>query len=171
MLHTARLVLRKHDLDDFAALHAMWGEPAVYRHIAGRASTREESWARLLRYCGHWSLLGFGYWAIEDQATRAYVGEMGFADYHRDIDPSLDDRPEMGWILSPAAHGKGYATEALMAIAGWGDAHLGARETVCMISPENAASIRVAEKIGFRETLRTTYKGDPVIIFHRKPKA
>jgi RimJ/RimL family protein N-acetyltransferase len=170
-LKTERLVLRKHAIEDFAALHAMWTEPAVYRYITGHPSTREESWSRLMRYLGHWTLLGYGYWAVEEQVSGAFVGEMGFADYRREIDPPFGDRPELGWILRTNAHGKGYATEALTAIAAWGDIHFGKRETACMIAPENAPSIRVAEKIGFHEELRTTYKGEPSVVFYRAPKS
>ena len=119
-IRTDRLILREHVPQDFDALHAMWSEPAVYRHIIGRPSTREEAWSRLLRYSGHWRLLGYGYWAVEEQATGNFVGEMGFADYHRDIDPPLEGRPELGWALKTAVHGKGYATEALQ-----GDCRLG----------------------------------------------
>ena len=166
---TDRLILRRHKVGDFMALHEMWTEPAVYRHIMGRPSTREESWSRLLRYIGHWSLLGYGYWAVEERASGTFIGETGFADYHRDIDPPLDGRPELGWILKTSAHGKGYATEALTAISAWGDAHFDGKETACIIAPENTASIRVAEKIGFKEKLRTTYKGDPTLVFYRPP--
>ena len=103
------------------------------------------------------------------EGTGGYLGEMGFADFHRDIDPPLAGRPELGWILKTSAHGKGYATEALTAIASWGDAHFGAKETACIISPGNEPSIRLARKIGFREKLRTLYKGDTVILFTRSP--
>ncbi len=166
-IETHRLILRGHTLEDFEALHTMWTEPAVYRHFTGRPSTREESWSRLLRYSGHWTLFGYGYWVVEERATAAFVGEMGFANYHRDIDPPFDGRPELGWILKTSTHGKGYATEALTAIAAWGDAHFDRKETACMIAPENTASIRVAEKIGFKEKLRTTYKGDPTVVLYR----
>ena len=171
LLKTDRLILRKHNVEDFMALHEMWTEPAVYQHIIGRPSTREESWSRLLRYIGHWAMLRYGYWAVEERATGAFIGEMGFADYQRDIDPPLDGRPELGWILKTSTHGKGYATEALSAIASWGDAHFGGKETACMIAPENTASIRVAGKIGFVKKLRTTYKGDPTLVFYRTPKS
>ncbi len=166
-LETKRLRLRQHTLQDFDALHAMWGEPAVYRHIAGRPSSREESWSRLLRYLGHWALLGYGYWAVEERSTGDFLGEMGFADFHRDIDPPFAGRPELGWILKTSAHGKGYATEALTAIASWGDAHFEAPETACIISPGNEPSIRLARKIGFQEKLRTVYKNGTVILFTR----
>lgn len=61
-LETERLILRGHGVDDFGDSAAMWAEPEVVRHIGGRPFTREESWSRLLRYIGHWSALGFGYW-------------------------------------------------------------------------------------------------------------
>jgi RimJ/RimL family protein N-acetyltransferase len=170
-IETKRLVLRGHAIQDFDALHAMWNEPAVYRYIFGRPLTREEVWSRLLRYSGHWALLGYGYWVLEERATGAYMGEIGFADYHRDIDPPLDGRPEMGWGLKTSAHGKGYATEALQAITAWGDAHFAGKETCAIVAPENTASIRLAEKIGFVKKLETTYKGEPTLVFYRAPKA
>ena len=170
-LETDRLILRKHNVEDFAALHAMWTEPVVYQHIIGRPSTREESWSRLLRYIGHWATLGYGYWAVEEQTSGNFVGEMGFANYQRDINPSLDGRPELGWILKTSVHGMGYATEALNVIAAWGDAHFGGKETACMIAPENTASIRVAEKIGFVKKLQTTYKGELTLVFYREPRS
>jgi RimJ/RimL family protein N-acetyltransferase len=171
LIKTDRLILREHTLQDFEALYAMWTEPAVYRHITGRPSTREEAQSKLLRYSGHWALLGYGYWVVEEWATGNFVGEMSFADDHRDIDPPLDGRPELGWVLKTSAHGKGYATEALRAIAAWGDAHFAGKETAAMIAPKNTASIRVAEKIGFVRKLETTYKGAPTLVFYRPPKS
>ena len=49
----------------------------------------------------------------------------------------------------------------------WGDIHFGANKTACIIAPENTASIRVAEKCGYREFQRTTYHGQPTILFTR----
>jgi hypothetical protein len=77
-LHTARLHLRAHRLDDAAALHRMWSDPAVVRHLGGEPSRVDESWARLLRYAGMWPLLGFGYWAVTDRDTSIYLGDCGF---------------------------------------------------------------------------------------------
>jgi len=73
----------------------------------------------------------------------------------------------MGWILAPRAHGKGYATEAARAAIAWSEKNLSGMKVVCMIDPANVASIRVAEKIGFREYARTSYKGMPTILFER----
>ena len=93
--------------------------------------------------------------------------ESGFGDFHRDIEPSLEGTPEIGWVLACNAHGKGYATEAVRAIVAWGDAHFGAKPTACIIAPENLLSIRVAGKNGYREIQRTTYHGNPTIMFQR----
>jgi RimJ/RimL family protein N-acetyltransferase len=69
VLETERLKLRGHRLDDFAPCAAMWADPLVTRHIGGIPLSAEESWTRLLRYVGHWALLGFGYWVVEEKAT------------------------------------------------------------------------------------------------------
>ena len=117
VLETPRLRLRPHRVEDFEALANLWADPAVTRFI-GKPSTREESWARLLRYGGLWPLLGFGYWAVEDRETGAYLGDVGFADFHRALDPAPPALPEIGWVLAPAAHGRGLATEAAARLAG-----------------------------------------------------
>ena len=166
-LETARLRLRGHRPEDLDACAAMWADPAVIRHIGGRPFSGEEVWGKILRYAGHWALLGFGYWAIEDKASGRFVGEAGFADFKRDIVPPFDGAPEIGWALAPWAHGKGLASEAVGTAVAWGDGHFGAGRTVCMIDPENSASLRIAEKTGYREFARTSYKGTPTILFRR----
>lgn len=169
-LETERLTLRGHALGDFAESAAMWADPAVTRYITGRPSTEEEVWARLLRYAGHWALLGFGYWVVREKATGRFVGEVGFADFKRDLTPSIAGVPEAGWVISPWAQGKGYATEAVRAALGWGEARFGGSRTVCIIAPENTPSLRVAAKCGFQEVTRTTYKGEPSILFERSAR-
>ncbi len=167
-IETDRLILRAHRLDDFPALAAMWGDPAVARFIGGRPLTREECWARLLRYAGHWELLGFGFWAVQWKDDARLIGDVGFANWERDISPSLDGLPEAGWVFSTEAHGRGIATEAVNAALTWMDEHFDAKPTVCIIGPENAASIRVAQKAGFREHCRSVFRGSEVIQLRRK---
>jgi RimJ/RimL family protein N-acetyltransferase len=171
ILETERLRLRGHRLDDFVQCARMWADPTVTRYIGGKPLTEEESWARLLRYAGHWSLLGFGYWVAEEKATGNYVGEIGFGEFKRDLEPSLRGVPEIGWVLASYAHGKGFATEAVRVVVSWGDAHFRPARTACIIDPENLPSIRVAEKCGYRELQLTTYKGRPTIMFVREPSA
>jgi RimJ/RimL family protein N-acetyltransferase len=166
-LDTARLSLRPHTLADFSDCAVMWGDAEVTRHIGGRPFSAEEVWARLLRYTGHWSLLGFGYWVVREAATGRFVGEVGLADFHREMEPSFDGAPEAGWVLATWAHGKGFATEAVRATLVWADTELRAPRTVCMIDAGNTASVRVAEKCGYAEWCRTSYKGTPAALFQR----
>jgi RimJ/RimL family protein N-acetyltransferase len=167
VLETTRLVLRPHVREDFDDCHAMWSDPEVIRYIGGKPFSREEVWSRLLRYAGHWALLGFGYWVVREKLTGRFLGEVGFADFRREIEPPLDGTPEIGWALAPAAHGHGYASEAVGAAVRWADARWPGGRTVCIIAPENGASLRVAQKNGYVEQVRTTYKGKATIMFQR----
>lgn len=167
VLETDRLILRGHRVSDLDACAAMWRDPLVTRYTIGSPSSEQRTWLRLLAYVGHWDLLGFGYWVVEEKASHRYVGELGFADFKRQLEPSIEGMPELGWALARDVHGRGYATEALRAALSWGDGHFGQTRTVCLISPENAPSLRVAEKLGYREILRTLKDGEPEILFAR----
>lgn len=166
-LRTERLVLAPAapaDLDDSAA---MWREPEVVRFIGGAPFTREASWGRLLRYAGCWAMRGFSFWVVRARDTGRFVGEVGFMDGHRDIEPSYEDAPEMGWVLAPWAHGQGFAAEATAAALAWADATLTASRVVCLIEPANAPSFRVAARCGFAPWVDTIYKGTPVRLLQR----
>lgn len=170
-LETERLRLRGHRLDDFAKCAAMWADPVAVRFIGGKPLSEEEAWTRFLRYAGHWAVLGFGYWLAEEKATGKFIGEVGFADYKREIEPSLKGVPEVGWVLASTAHGNGFATEAVRAVVKWGDGRFEGAPTACIIAPDNLASIRVAEKCGYRQTRVATYKGHSTLMFERDLKA
>ena len=130
----------------------MWADESVVRHVGGRASTRQESWFRLLRYRGLWPVLGYGYWAVRERQSGRFVGDVGFADFKRGSEPSIDGHVEAGWVLAGWTHGRGYATEALAAALGWLDSATPHRSVVCLIDAGNFASLRVAEKCGFART-------------------
>ena len=144
----------------------MLADPVVTRFIGGKPNTREEAWARLLRQAGLWALFGFGYWAVREAATGRFVGEVGFMNAGRDLDPPFGDVPECGWALMPWAHGKGYATEALIAAHAWADGRSIDR-TVCMIDPANTASEAVAARIGYQAYAQSCYKGEPTVLYDR----
>ncbi len=151
-LETDRLVLDGHRADDLDALAAMWADECVVRHIGGRVSTRQESWFRLLRYRGLWPVLGYGYWAVREKQSGRFMGDVGFADFRRGVEPSIDGRPEAGWVLAEWAHGRGYATEALAAALHWLDRATPHREVASLIDDAHRASMRVAGKCGFVRT-------------------
>jgi RimJ/RimL family protein N-acetyltransferase len=79
----------------------------------------------------------------------------------------MSDVPEMGWALASAFHGRGYATEAARAAVAWADGHFGSPRTVCLIDCENTASVRVAEKCGYRTFERTLVGERPTFFLER----
>lgn len=167
LIETERLILRLHTKDDFKLCHQMWSDPAVTKHTIGRPSTEQETWFRIMRYLGHWDMLGFGYWAVQEKKSGEYIGDMGFADFKRDLVPSIDGVPELGWALRPAYQGKGYATEGLLAALKSADAESLWKKTVCIINPDNQPSIRVAEKCGYQRPQPAQFNGQPILLFER----
>jgi RimJ/RimL family protein N-acetyltransferase len=152
VLETDRLVLRGFRSDDLDAITEMWAMPEIVRYIGGVPMTREQSWTRLLRQIGMWSVMGFGFWVITEKATGRVIGEAGFHEMRRAL---------------PEFQGKGYATEALNAMWAWIGANRPDMTITCIIDPRNAASIGLAERHGFREFARSPYQGSEVVLLRR----
>ena len=139
----------------------------MVRYIGGRPFSEEDVWGKMLRYAGLWTLIGYGYWVIEERSTGKFVGEVGFANFKRDLEPSIGDAIEIGWVLASGAQGRGLATEAVKGALSWGDAYFNGNPTVCVIDPGNLASIGVARKVGYQGAERRSYKGAPVLVSFR----
>ena len=169
-VETPRLVLRGHTLADFAAHAAERADPAVMRHMGkGDLLSEEEAFKGFLSIAGHWALVGYGNWAVEEKASGARIGTIGFADKKRPREHPASGAPEMGWLLASSAHGKGYATEAVQAALGWARGFFGAgQRVVCVVSTDNFASIRVAGKNGFRQFATASRYGLGRLVFERE---
>jgi RimJ/RimL family protein N-acetyltransferase len=168
-LRTRRLVLRPYALADFEAFAALWADPAVTRFIGLTPRARDVSWMRFLRNIGHWQALGFGYLAIADGTTGAYLGECGFQEAMRPLAPSIEGTLEAGWVLTPEAWGRGIASEAMAAMLAWADAAFPATRQTCIIDPAHAASLRVADKLGFAAVTEAPFSGGVTRIHERWP--
>ena len=171
VLESSRLRLRGHRQDDFDGQRAMLGDPAVMRHISGQPLGAEDAWRRMLCGPGLWVLLGYGYWVVEDRESGQFLGQVGFADFKREMEPGIAGMPEMGWMLAAHAWGRGIATEATALALSWADRELDAAETVAIIDPGNEASIRIARKAGFAMSEPASYRGDPILLFRRRRAA
>ncbi|MDE1992721.1 MAG: GNAT family N-acetyltransferase [Rhizobiaceae bacterium] len=166
-LHTERLILRQHRLEEFEEYALFWKQEELSRYIGGEPSSREVSWSRILRYAGMWHYLGFGFFAIEERETGRFVGEAGFLDLHREMNPSTEGTLETGWGITPALQGKGYATEAVSAAIAWARKRFPGRRMTCIIDTENAPSLRVAEKVGFQRIGEVFYKNSNNVMLER----
>ncbi len=167
-IETERLILSKHQVSDFPALTKLWATESMVRYIGGMPSTERESWMRMLAYGGLWPLLGFGYWAVREKATGQYVGDLGFADFHRMVEPQVKGIPEAGWVITPEFQGKGYATEAMQAALSWLKAQNKYQQTICFIEPRNLPSLRVAEKLGYVIDREIFMNGNITVLLRQK---
>lgn len=169
MIETENLHLRRPEIGDLDAIHAMRSNPDIVRHLGGRTLSREEAWHRLTRIAGQWVLRGYGMFAVVEKRSGAFVGEVGLFDGCRGLAPDFDNAPEAGWILAAAAHGKGYASEAAAAAHRWFAAAHGDQRSVCIIAPDNHASLRVAQKLGYKSFGQVDYQGSSVTMLERVP--
>lgn len=143
-LFTERLRLRPFRPDDFEAHAAICADDEVMRYIRAGALPRVDAWWQLARYMGHWQLRGYGLWAVVERSSGRLVGHLGF------LEPEGGHGFEMGWALAREAWGRGYAFEGTRAALDYAFGPLGRDHVVCLIRPENARSIRLAERLGGR---------------------
>jgi len=166
VLETERLRLRGYVAGDHDPVAAMLGDPEVMRFIGGEPLNRENAWRRMLALPALWQLLGFGYWIVERKGDRAVIGQVGFADFKRDMTPSIEGIPEAGWQFSRQVHGQGYAAEAMQAALAWADDALGG-EFAAIIDHGNEPSIRLARRLGFSSAEEAVYREAPILLFRR----
>jgi RimJ/RimL family protein N-acetyltransferase len=142
-LETGRLLLRGLRPEDLDAYAAMYADPDVMHFLEdGRPLDRAAAWRSMAVHLGHWSLRGYGQWALVERATGEFVGRAGL--WQPDGWPGL----EVGWVLGRRHWGRGYATEAGHAAIAHAFDALGAVRVISLIRPENDSSIRVAERLG-----------------------
>ena len=157
-LETERLVLRPPREDDLDALVPIYGDAEVMRYIgSGDAWTRSRSAEAIARWTSYWDADGFGMLAVIRREDGELIGDVGLLAWdpatwehgtRAAIGPSAEI--EIGWTLGRDAWGRGYASEAAFAVRDWARDELGLRRLISLIHPDNARSIRVAEKLGER---------------------
>jgi RimJ/RimL family protein N-acetyltransferase len=166
VLETERLILRPFRADDFDAHFAILTHPEVQRHL-GPALSREDLWRRSVASVGMWSVVGFGAWMVIDRTTGRLIGNTGFFDARRDLQPDFAGAPEMGWIFDPQVHGQGIAREACSAALAWADANLQPTPIWAIVDPNNERSLRFGSSFGFKRLADSVYNGEPIAILKR----
>lgn len=166
-VETQRLLLRRFSAEDAESVFAMAADPAMWRFPEREPMSREEAWNLLLRHEGSWSIKGYGVFAVEEKAGRAFVGLAGFSDFRRQIGPDFDPFPEITWSIVPAAQGRGYASEAAAAAIGWLERAVRCEQTVALIHEGNSVSFSVARKLGYEAFRAIDYKGDRAVLLSR----
>jgi RimJ/RimL family protein N-acetyltransferase len=166
VLGTERLRLRAPAAGDFEAMAAFLASERA--RMIGGPLDRLAAWRALAASLGHWELRGYGMWAVEEAATGAFVGQVGM------FDPEGWIAAEIGWwIAPPEAEGRGFAFEAAVAARRYAYEVAGWREAFSVIHPENARSIRLAERLGCRlDREQAIPSGEMRLVFrHPEPEA
>ncbi len=164
VLVTERLELWRPQVSDRPLLEAMMESAAVRKYLGAMEPNTPDVVARLLRNAGSWSLYGYGTFMVRERGQSAIVGNCGVFHSWRGLGEDFDDKPEAGWILAESHFGQGIAREAMEAVLDWFDRTHRARDVVAMISPDNAPSIRLAERLGFAATRRSKLPGSDELV-------
>lgn len=151
-LLTPRLLLRPHRLGDAATWYEIQSNPSVVEYLPWPLRNRAQSFEHLLHRTRHTRLL-----RADDFLALAVVRDgrlIGDVSLHlRDV--GADDRSaEIGWVFDPACSGRGYATEAAVAMLGLafgGGSGLGARVVTAVVHPDNDRSLALAARLGFEQ--------------------
>lgn len=156
---TERLVMRAHRSEDADAYAAMSADDEVMRWVGGTMD-RPTAWRSMATIVGHWTLRGYGRWALEVRDTGELAGNAGL--WYPDGWPGV----EVGWTLAREHWGRGYATEAAGAALAWGWRNLDLDRIISVIDPVNERSQAVARRIGSRPTDEVfDYRGQRIQIW------
>ena len=148
-IETDRLLLRRWRAADRVPFAALNADPVVMEHFPGTL-TREESDAFADVIDRHFDEHGFGLWAVEVVDGSDLAGEMiGFVGLKvQTFEAAFTPCVEIGWRLSRAAWGTGYATEAARASLRFGFGQAGLDEVLSWTTPDNVRSTAVMQRIG-----------------------
>ncbi|MEO3478717.1 GNAT family N-acetyltransferase [Phaeobacter sp. CAU 1743] len=141
-IETERLILRAPDMSDFDVMCEFYAsERATY---VGGQMKPEQVWRHLACEIGHWHMLGYGRWMVDEKSTGKVAGNIGLWNPHG------WPEPEIGWDLFEGFGGKGYATEAATAARSFAYDVLSWDTVISLVNPENHASRAVAKRLGAR---------------------
>lgn len=150
VIETARLRLRPFREGDVAAYAAIRAKPEVVRFLPGGAESAARAHEIANRTVTGFAQLwrgdpGYGPWAVTERSSGRLIGHLGLRQL-----PELAGETEVLYLLDSSAWGRGYATEGAAAARDYGFGALGLARLIALALPDNAASLRVLEKIGMR---------------------
>jgi len=142
-IESSRLILRQYQQSDIDAYAEMLADPEVMKYVGtSEPQNRQTAWRSLATMAGHWSLKGFGMWALEEKLSGEFIGRVGL--FSPDGWPGI----EIGWMLRRGFWGQGYAFEAaeqaLIHIKNTDELNT----VISLIHPENKASISLTKRLG-----------------------
>lgn len=154
VLTTPRLKVREFSQNDVPAIQSYWGTEGFAKHIHLRFANAKEAWQTYQQECVQQRLRY--YFVVE------LKGEV-IGAIRLDQLPKTPEGLNLHLEMAPAHWGKGYTTEAAHAVLAWANPNLNFNFIQATAHPDNAASRKVLEKLGFQfvekrlNYLRTQY--------------
>lgn len=159
IIETERLILREFREEDFPVYEALAADMNVMRFLGGKTMDRVEAWRHMAFMVGHWTLRGYGYFALEEKESGQFIGRAGFTN------PAGWPGFELGWTIAPTHQRRGFAFEAASRLLRFAFEDLGKAHVISLIHRDNLPSKRVAEKLGETVEGETVVLGMPVLIY------
>jgi RimJ/RimL family protein N-acetyltransferase len=165
-LTTERLIIRPFVHEDLEELAVIQAEESFWWYPLRAGMTTEQTAAFLVRFIDRYETDGFGVEALIDRQSGAMIGWAGLAIPH--FLPEILPAVEVGWRLASAYRGRGLATEAGRAAVDWGFTSGGLTRIVSIYEPDNVASGKVMEHLGFTTFLTTkdVLRGEEIVVTH-----
>ncbi|MCA9558990.1 MAG: GNAT family N-acetyltransferase [Myxococcales bacterium] len=141
-LHTERLTLSapvEGDFDGYASIVTTERGLGI-----GGPFSRDEAWLDFAQMAAGWIWRGYGGLSIRSRGARDYLGTV---QVHHEFG---DAEPEMGWLLTAAAEGKGIAFEAGRAMLDWAWQATALTTLVSYMDPKNGRALRLSSRLGGR---------------------
>ena len=145
ILETPRLALRHLVPEDLEALFALYGDAEMRRYFPDGTRTLEETKQELEWFLhGHPKYPELGLWATVERSSGDFLGRCGLLPWEIEGKHEV----ELAFLIEKSRWSEGFATEAAAAIVGYAGNVLHLQRLICLITPGNSASARVAQKIG-----------------------
>ncbi|WP_089901124.1 GNAT family N-acetyltransferase [Loktanella fryxellensis] len=161
-LRTGRLTLRgpvREDLAPFTAWITAFDRMAVF----GGNGSVDAAWRGFMAGIGHWHWHGYGFFMITDTTTGEVLGRCGLLRHHG------WPETELAWHLFDGAEGRGVAFEAAVAVRHWAGETLGLPPLASFITPDNARSLSLANRLHATAESEGAVDGDTVVIHRHLP--
>ncbi len=160
---TSRLTAERLGADHFEELDRFHQDRRVMTTLGGpRDAARTRRF--LEDHLAHWDRFGFGIWVLRDRNSQAFAGRTAL----RHVEVGGRDEIELAYALMPAFWGRGLATEIARACLDLGFGVLGLDDLVCFTQPDNLASRRVMEKVGFVYERDVVYVGRRHVLYRQR---
>jgi len=164
-LVTERLLLRAFRADDVEPYLALCADAEVMRYLSGEPLSPEDAWRQLAMFIGHWTLRGFGSWAVEERASGLFVGRIGLHC------PEGWPERELGFAMARRFWGRGLASEGCAAALEHARRALRFETVVSLIHPDNRRSRALALRLGGRHDGTTQVRGHELDVFTYRDSA